>query len=291
MKTGKASKTAQYMALFRALETTRDPEDRLFTDPYAIHFLDSGLKLATRASTIPFVWRFIGRTIQKRIPGAFSSGLARTRYIDDLLRTTIADGSKQVVILGAGFDTRAVRLDFLRSVPVIEIDHPDTARLKIATYKKRLGSLPENILCCQIDFNKQSLDGLARQHHFDFTKPTTIIWEGVTNYLTEEAVNLTFSFIARFPKGSQVIFTYIHQDVLDNPALFEGGEKLMSDLNNIEERWTFGLTPEQVPDYLQKFGLTLREDLGATDYRKKYIPGRSEKGYEFYRVALAERSR
>lgn len=290
MKTGKASRTAQYMALFRALETTRDPEDRLFADPYAIHFLDSGLKLATRASKIPFFRKVIDRSIQKRIPGAFSSGLARTRYIDDLLRKTITEGSMQVIILGAGFDTRAVRLDFLRSLPVIEIDHPDTARLKIAIYKKKLGSLPENITCCQIDFNKQSLDGLARQHHFDFTKPTTIIWEGVTNYLTEEAVNLTFAFIARFPKGSHVIFTYVHQQVLKTPGLFEGGEKLLSDLNNIDERWTFGFMPEQLPEYLQKYGLILAEDLGANDYRNKYIPGRSEKGYEFYRVAMAGRS-
>jgi methyltransferase (TIGR00027 family) len=289
MKTGKASRTAQYMALFRALETNRDPGDRLFTDPYARHFLDSGLKLATMAFKIPLFRKFIGRTINKKIPGAFSSGLARTKYIDDLVQKTINNGSRQVVILGAGFDTRALRLDFLRSVPVIEIDHPDTSRFKIETFKKKFGNLPDNIAYYQIDFNKQSLDGLAKLHHFDFTKPTTIIWEGVTNYLTSEAVGLTFSFIARFPKGSHVIFTYVHQHVLDKPGLFEGGEKLLSDLENIEERWTFGLLPEQLPEYLKKFGFTLREDLGATDYRNKYIPGRSEKGYEFYRVAMAEK--
>jgi O-methyltransferase involved in polyketide biosynthesis len=85
MKVDKASRTAQYMSLFRALETTRNPGDRLFTDHYAISFLDNGLKLAVKTSRLPVVRKFIIRTIQKKIPGALSSGIARTKYIDSLL--------------------------------------------------------------------------------------------------------------------------------------------------------------------------------------------------------------
>ncbi len=277
------------MALFRALETTRKPSDRLFTDPYAINFLDSGLKMAVKASALPIVKRFVSHTIQKKIPGAFSSGLARTKYIDDLLHATINNHVKQVIILGAGFDTRALRLDFLKSIPVIEIDHPNTSNFKIEILKKTIGKLPDNVAYWQIDFNKQSLDELAEQNNLDFTKPATIIWEGVTNYLTEDAINKTFSFISRFPKGSYVIFTYVHKKVLEEPNAFLGGEKLLSNLENMEERWTFGFMPEQLHDYLKKFNLTLEEDLGATEYRNKYLPQRSEKGYEFYRVAMAKK--
>jgi len=289
MKIDQASRTAQYMALFRALETNRNPKDRLFTDPYAINFLDKELRLATKASKIPVFRKFIARKIQKRIPGAFSSGLARTKYIDDLLQDTIRHGVKQVMILGAGFDTRALRLDSLRSVPVIEIDHPNTSNFKTSILKKRIGGLPENVSYHQIDFNKQSLDELAEQNNFDFSLATTIIWEGVTNYLTAEAIRKTFSFIARFPKDSYVIFTYVHQQVLDDPGSFTGGEKLLNDLEKIEERWTFGFVPAQLSDYLKKFGLSLSEDFGATEYRNKYLPDRSEKGYEFYRVAIAKK--
>jgi methyltransferase (TIGR00027 family) len=287
MKTDKASRTAQYMALFRALETNREASDRLFEDLYAIYFLDSGLRLATRASKIPFVRNYVTKTVRKRVPGAFSSGLARTKYIDDLLQNTIAGGVKQVIILGAGFDTRASRLKFLESIPVIEIDHPNTSNFKTDILEKHLGKLPENVTYCKIDFNKQSLGQLAAQNNFDFTKPTTVIWEGVTNYLSEEAIHKTFAFIAKFPKGSHVIFTYVHRRVLDNPNSFLGGEKLLADLERIEERWTFGFLPDELPDYLNQFGLILTEDLGATEYRDKYLPGRSEKGYEFYRVAMA----
>ncbi len=277
------------MALFRALETNRNSNDRLFIDPYAIDFLDNGLKLVTKASKISVFRKFVNKMIQKRIPGAFSSGVARTKYIDDLLQKTINDGIKQVIILGAGFDTRALRLDFLRSIPVIEIDHPNTLNFKIEVLKKNTRELHKNVTYHPIDFNKHSLIELAKQNNFDFMKPTTIIWEGVTNYLEEKAINNTFSFIAKFPKGSFVIFTYIHQQLLNNPSLYFGGENLLSSLENIEEHWTFGFLPDQLSLYLRQFSLALLEDLGANEYRNKYLPARNEKGYEFYRVAMAKK--
>lgn len=289
MKTDGASRTAQYMALFRALETNRNSNDRLFIDPYASNFLDNGLKLAIKASKIPVFRKFISKMIQKRIPGAFSSGVARTKYIDDLLQKTIYDGIKQVIILGAGFDTRALRLDFLKSIPVIEIDHPNTLNFKIETLKKRISEPHKNVTYYPIDFNKETLTELAKQNNFDFTKLTAIIWEGVTNYLEEKAINNTFLFISKFPKGSYIIFTYIHQQVLNNPSSYFGGQNLLSNLENIEEHWTFGFLPDQLPEYLKQFSLTLLEDLGANEYRNKYLPNRSEKGYEFYRVAIAKK--
>jgi len=205
MKADKTSRTAQYMAFFRALETKRSNHNKLFSDPYAIQFLDSSLRLAVKASNLPVFKSYLKKRIQSRIPGAYSSGLARTKYIDELLYSTIKDGNKQVIILGAGFDTRASRLDFLQTIPVIEIDHPNTSNHKIATYNNRIGDLPQNVTYCQIDFNKESLDELAERNKFDFTKPTTILWEGVTNYLLADAIDKTFSFISKFPFSAWLV--------------------------------------------------------------------------------------
>ena len=190
---------------------------------------------------------------------------------------------------GAGFDTRASRLTFLKSIPVIEIDHPNTSTFKIDIYKKRIGQLPKNVTYCQIDFNKQSLDNLAVDYNFDFTKPTTIIWEGVTNYLTAEAIDNTFAFISKYSKDSYVIFTYVDKQIFDNPRAFFGGENLLKDLEKIEEHWTFGFYPNELSEYLSNFGFTLVEDLGATKYRQKYLLERPKKGYEFYSVAMAKK--
>ncbi len=283
MKAEKTSRTAQYMAFFRALETRR--KDRLFSDPYAIHFLDSKLRLAVRLYPYPIFEKYINNTINRKIPGALSSGIARTKYIDSLLEKAVSNGIKQVVILGAGFDTRAVRLDFLKTIPVIEIDHPNTSNFKAEVYTKRIGKIPENVTFLQIDFNKQNLDELALKNNLDFSIPTAVIWEGVTNYLTEEAVKSTFSFISKFAPNSHVIFTYVHKDILQNPASFLGGKKLLEDLEKIEEHWTFGFLPEELPSYLNQFKIELLEDLGADEYREKFLQKRSEKGYEFYRTA------
>ncbi len=291
MKANTASRTAQYMALFRAIETGRPSHKRLFNDPYATIFLDEGLKRAAKISKVPLIGRLIPKIIQRRGLGALSSGIARTRYIDDLLRETILKGVKQVIILGAGFDTRSLRLDYLNSIPVIEIDHPDTAKWKINRLKEALRLLPQNVTYFRIDFNKQSLEDLAKENNLNFNIPTTIIWEGVTNYLTQHAIDKTFEFVRRFTTGSYLIFTYINRLVLDNPHSFMGTEKLFKNLSKNEERWTFGFKPEELSCYLAKFHLTLLEDLGAGEYRQRYIPDREpiSKGYEFYRVAIAER--
>lgn len=287
MKANVTSRTAQYMALFRALETTRPKDQRLFTDPFATWFLDGGLRTGVWLCRIPG-WRAIAESIiRRKIPGALSSGIARTKYIDDLLQRAVRDGAQQVFILGAGFDTRGLRLPFLEQVKVVEIDHPNTAAYKLA--KLRAHKIPARVFYYQIDFNKQSLDQLGALNNFDFTLPTAIIWEGVTNYLNKEAIDSTFAFLRRFAPGSAVIFTYVHQQILDDPAAFYGGEKLLQDVAGLEEQWTFGFDPAALPAYLESFDFKLEEDLGAAEYRERYLPERGEQGYEFYRVAYARR--
>lgn len=289
MKANTASRTALYMALFRALETNRPSGKRLFTDPYAVSFLTAKFKFVTQLSVVPFIGKLVYGIIRRRIPGALSSGVARTRYIDELLHQAVRNGVKQVIILGAGYDTRALRLGFLRALPVIEIDHPSTAKLKQERVIRSMGRLPENVTYIPVDFNQQGLEELIILQQVDASLPTAFVWEGVTNYLTADAVASTFSFIQHFASGSYVIFTYVDEKVLNDPAAYFGGQKLLRDLRQIEEKWTFGLQPFLMRRYLDSFELELLEDFSAQEYRRHYLPERQEKGYEFYRVAFAVR--
>ncbi len=279
------------MALFRAIETQRPKGKRLFTDEYAIHFLGSGLKTAAKVSGLPLIGSMIPKFIHKKAPGALSSGTGRTKYIDDLLFQTVQDGIKQLLILGAGFDTRALRLDFLKTISVIEIDHPDTSKFKLERLKS-IGQQSNNIRYLQLDFNKESLEDLAIQERMDFNLPTTILWEGVTNYLSQDVVDNTFEFVKNFANNSYFLFTYIHRQVVEQPQTFAGTEKLFKNLKENKEQWTFGFLPSELPSYLLRFGFILIEDKGAFEYREQYIPERREllNGYEFYRVAFAKRS-
>jgi len=290
MKANTTSRTAQYMALFRAVETTRPKSKRLFTDPFAINFLDKRLQIVTKISALPFIGQFIPSIIHKKGNGAISSGIARTKYIDDLLENSVKEGSRQVIILGAGFDTRCIRLDFLKNASVIEIDHPDTSNYKANVLKKSVGHLPQNVTFQQADFNKQSLTEIASRAKINFSIPTTIIWEGVTNYLTKEAVDNTFAFTKMFSSSFTIIFTYIDKNVLENPNHFKGTEKIFANLKENEEEWIFGFDPKKVRTYLQQYDLKLVEDLNAIEYRNRYMPERQNisEGYEFYRVAVAK---
>jgi O-methyltransferase involved in polyketide biosynthesis len=133
------------------------------------------------------------------------------------------------------------------------------------------------------------LEDLLRKEGVDISIQTTLIWEGVTNYLNQKAVDAVFMLAGQFPEESSVIFTYVDRKALEDPASFFGAERLLKDLDAIEERWTFGFHPEKLAGYLRPLGLELKKDLGAAQYREEYLPERKDilKGYEFYRVALA----
>jgi methyltransferase (TIGR00027 family) len=279
------------MALFRALESSRRPaRARLFDDPFAYRFLRPSLKAVVRASALPFGNAPVAGFIDLRWPGARASGVARTRLIDDALTNAIRQGTTQVVILGAGFDCRAYRIRGIEGARVFEVDHPATLNAKRTVLKETLGQLPARVEFVEIDFNRQVLDGVLEASGFDRHSLTFFLWEGVTNYLTDEAVDRTLRFLATAGRPqSKVVFTYIHRDVLENRGAFAGAGRSASAVESAGEPWTFGIHPDDLPGFLAERGLELIEDVGSLEYRARYMKpsGIHMKGYEFYRAAVA----
>jgi methyltransferase (TIGR00027 family) len=290
MQTGRPSTTAEIMAFFRALESVRRPmHHRLFHDPFATRFLRPWLRIMVLGSVVPLIGRLLLRSIDRRWPGARTSAIARTRLIDDWTNDGIAGGAAQVVILGAGFDSRAWRLPALGKATVFELDHPATSAEK----RRRLVTMEaerSNIQFVAVDFERDTAAEALARSSFDPGRPAVVIWEGVTNYLTLTAVDATLRWVASLAIGTRLIFTYVHEGVLADPGAFEGATKILAAVTGTGEPWTFGLRPEALPDELAERGLKLREDLGAGTYRARYFGERAEhmRGYEFYRVALAE---
>jgi len=285
-----SSRTAEYMALFRALETARAPSVRLFSDPWAKSFLSPKLRLAAAAASLPPLHSAICAFIDWRWPGARSSGVARTRYIDEALRRGVRDGLCQIVILGAGFDSRAYRIPALAATRVFEVDQPETSLAKQRCLRKSLGRLPAHVAYVAFDFNRASPAEVMGDAGFDAGRPTFFLWEGVTNYLTERAVDATLRYVASAPAGSRILFTYIHRDVLRGGPAFAAGRRARSLVSNVGEPWTFGFEPAELPGYLRARGLHLLCDVDSIAYRACYMgaEGRHLRGYEFYRIAVAE---
>src|SRR5690349_1341454 len=110
MRKGHASRTAEFMALFRALESSLPEATRLFDDPLARMFLTWPLTIVARLTSLPGLGRLLPWIIDYRVPGARSSAVARTKFIDDAIRASLGEHTEQLVILGAGFDSRAYRM-------------------------------------------------------------------------------------------------------------------------------------------------------------------------------------
>jgi methyltransferase (TIGR00027 family) len=278
-----ASRTAQYMAFFRALETARPSELRLFEDQFAKSFLTSRLKFISELCEIPIINRLIWLYVDYRWPGVLSSGIARTRFIDDEVKLELKSGASQLIILGAGYDTRPYRLDGLAEVMVYEVDHPSTSTAKQNIMRSN------HVRFVTVDFNSESLESKMNAADYDPNQRSLFIWEGVTNYLSEGAVDATLRWCSHAASGSVVIFTYIDEHVLKSPEKFYGTKTVLKALKKASENWTFGIDPSRISDFLNQRDLILTKDLGAADYRQMYF-GRAAnrmRGYEFYRIAVA----
>jgi len=285
------SGTAQNVAAYRALENEKPAHERLFADPYAKRFLPWVQRALVKASRVPVLRRQIERYADGLAPGARTSAIARTRLIDDWLRKEVATTARQVVILGAGFDCRALRLPELAGVAVFEVDRP-----AMVAFKNR--RLPHNASCASlkrvpVDFLKDSIADRLLDAGYSRSVRTVFIWEGVTNYLDNNSVAAVFDFVARnTPAYSKTIFTYVHADAIAGRFDAPGLKPLLALLQKRGEPWTFGFDPRELASYLAERGLKLTIDLSAGEYRRFYwpmLPGRGH-GYEFYHVAMAETS-
>jgi len=284
------SGTARNMAAFRALESAKPARERLFCDPYAKRFLSPPQRLLAACSGVMILRRLVELYADSKAPGARTSGIARTRLIDDWLGEEVGNGVRQIVMLGAGFDCRALRLSSLADIPLIEID-----RSEMIAYKNRLldresqGRL--NLKRVEADFLTESLADRLRDAGYASGLKTLFLWEGVTNYLDDKSVASVFDFVAgNAPPGSRIAFTYVHADAVAGRFNAPGLRSLLGALRRRGEPWTFGFEPESLPTYLAARRLKLIVDLGAAEYRRRYWKSMPERGigYEFYRVALAE---
>lgn len=280
-----ASRTAAYVALYRALEHRERGRPRLFADPYAHRFLPWSLRAAVAATRVPVVHRWLSRYADRRAPGARTSAIARTRCIDDVVRAAVGDGVGQVVLLGAGFDCRAHRLPELVGATVFEVDRIATQAVKRAVLARC--SRRADVRYVGVDFLRDDVGSSLRSVGWDPGRRTLFVWEGVTNYLTESVVAGVLAWIGSLADGTRVAFTYIHAGVLDGSVPFVGSATNVANVRALGEPWTFGLRPEEVAPFLARAGLDLVADVGADEYRARHVPGERAVGYAFYRLAVA----
>jgi len=281
------SRTAEDATLIRMGESQKGEDERICYDPLAIHFISQEtLELLRKNPEIEKEKEVIFRGVANTIA-------ARVRYFDDFVKESIGNGIKQLVILGAGYDTRAYRIEGLKeNVKVFEVDHPGTQDVKIEKVKELFGSLPDHIGYVPIDFEIETLDQKLLNSEYDPLKKTLFVMEGLTMYIPPKAVVGILSFIVKKSgKGSAVIFDYGSRPVNfeENPDR-EVSENIRKSLKESGEHVKFGLMEGTVKKFLSERGFSNVVDVTSKDYKKAYFHGKNKdrEVYSFISFAHAE---
>jgi methyltransferase (TIGR00027 family) len=263
MKQKQSSTTAEGIALVRAIEASRPVDERICYDPYA-RSLINGIKFTLSKLVID-------SGIHARFsPGAIEFIIARERYIDDFLNACLSEGLDQVVILGAGFDTRAFRISGIEKTRVFEIDHPATQDVKIKRLKEVIAPLPGHVSFIPVDFNTQTLADRLFASGYNEHGKTLFIWQGVTVYLTPEGVDSTLAFIANHSgPGSAVIIDYFYNETLRDMKM----KATRRITRAIGERLIFGIGEGRIESFLTQRGFRDVQNTDTEDLKRLYFTG------------------
>jgi methyltransferase (TIGR00027 family) len=160
-------------------------------DPYARRFLGRRRRVLERALRVPPLIAY-GRS------ATFAFLAARTRWFDEVVRTEIDAGIDQVVIVGAGHDARAWRLD-RPGVRWFEADHPATQRVKRA---RAPDGGPTYV---PLDLREEPVDARLVEAGLDPGRPSIFVLEGLTMYLTPATCDRLFAQLAAVAGGGSTL--------------------------------------------------------------------------------------
>ncbi|MBN2013395.1 SAM-dependent methyltransferase [candidate division KSB1 bacterium] len=173
-------------------------------------------------------------------------------------KPTLYVGLKQIVFLGAGYDTRSYRfIDKIKSTKIYELDISSTQQNKIEALQKHNVPIPESLSFIPINFKTEKIQNVLMAAGYDSSKKTLFIWEGVSYYLPKDAVDETLQFIStNSTNGSILCFDYLT-------------EKLES--IRASEPFLFWITPEQMIVFLSSYSLKVLDHLDSTEMQKRYL--------------------
>ena len=252
-----------------AIEQYEPPERRLVDDDLALSILPARQRAIVRAMRWSFLRRMTIAAGERAVPGSWTIITCRKRYIDDKLDESLGN-IDAVVILGAGMDTRGYRLAHRSDIPVFELDLPVNIERKMAAVQHAIGGLPLSVQLVPLDFEHDDLIGALAGHGYREDARTLFIWEGVTQYLTEDAVRATLGALQGAPAGSRLVFTYVRKDFIDGLNMY-GAEMLYKRFRQRQQVWQFGLSPDGVASFVGEYGWRLVEQAGPDYYVHNYI--------------------
>ncbi len=265
MQDNTPSLTAMGTSLMRALHRRADPLP-LLDDAWGDRLVPDEIKARMRARAPSGTPADIALDVGLRASAAYANVIVRQRYAEDRLADAVKRGVRQYVLIGAGFDSYALRRpQAARDVSVFEIDHPATQGLKQQRIADCAMALAENVHFIAADLSREELAGALARSAYKAGEPAFFAWLGVTMYLTRAANLATLRAIADVaPSGSEVVFNYADQNFFDNPKRDGVAATALADMRRsvaaAGEPFVSGFHPAELPGLLASCGLELIED-------------------------------
>ena len=280
MKEGKPSFTAEGTVALRFAEWLAPEDKRMCHDPLAKDFVPAKFKIIGKSRLLT---KIVLRVIERLVPGMLGYIVGRTKYIDDYLKARIDDGIEQLVMLGAGYDSRPYRFDGLKGkVKGFEVDFPATQKMKMGKVKKIFGSLPDHVVYVPVDFDEIKLGEGLSAGGYDKNLKTLFIWEGVTPYITAEAMDETLAFVTKNSgEGSSIIFDYVLRSALDGTYGREQVHRIRKAWERFaqpvtSERFSFGLDEGTIEDFLTRRAFCHVVNVPGEHFESAYFRGPNE---------------
>lgn len=234
-------------------------------------------------SPVFWFWTWLDEDYDKCMPfikfyriSAYYTQNACTKHIDGILAKAADNGLEQVVIIGAGLDSRAYRFhQQMPDVRFFEVDLPVTVARKQELVQSAMGSLPPSVTYVALDYRNGGMDGLLRQSGYHRKSKTLFIWEGVTRYIDAGAVDRTMQFIAEnAAPASELVFDYIFEDI----ATGDFSKMPRARYHSVRAAvhgypWKFGIAPDKSGDFVSNYGFSVISDLGAKELAQRYLVG------------------
>ena len=258
MKPDEPSRTALIIARQRAAHQVLDHGSILY-DPFAMKILREDEK---------DVLQFANAHPLASIGRLFAS--ARSRIAEDALSGAVERGILQIVILGAGLDTFALRSPHgARQIRIYEVDHPATQSWKRQRLAEAQLALPPWLIFVPVDFEQDDLGERLVGAGFQQNSPAFFTWLGVVPYLTQDAIGRTLDYMASI-KNAEVVFDY-----MEPPQAFSEEIKGLvtartEQLERVDERWASRFEPARIAAILRSHGFSDIEDINFQEITSRF---------------------
>jgi len=253
-----------------------------------------GWKFTIILNVPPLRW-IAYRMWDRLIPGIVGYLNARTHIIDATVKAAVGRGVGQVLILGAGYDSRAYRLTELDQAVIFEVDGAATLRRKEAVIIKRLGGVRPNVHFIDGVVGDDALAAQLEKAGLKRGEPILVVFEGLSYYLSSEDHDALFAFLCdEFHSDVEIIFDYLYQEALDGDPRFLAAKGAIEYLRKKGQPYRFGIPVGGVGAYVSQYGFELVEDLAPGEMEDRYLRHDSgelaEPAFVAYGMAAARRT-